>query len=86
MSEAKPVRPLLCRTCNTDSMFGPLHLYPETGMGKGEVLVATMGSARVFGKVRSVPLSAWTCRQCGQLELIAADPEALFEYWSAEQG
>jgi hypothetical protein len=79
------VRPPLCLACNTDSMFGPLHLYPETGMGKGEVLVATMRSRRVFGKVRSVPLTAWTCRQCGHLELIAADPEALFEYWSAEQ-
>jgi hypothetical protein len=66
-------------------MFGPLHLYPETGMGKGEVLVATMESRRVFGRVRSVPLTAWACRQCGQLDLVAADPEALFEYWSAEQ-
>ncbi len=85
MSEAKNARPRLCRACNTGSMFGPLHLYPETGMGKGDVLVATMGSTRVFGKVRSVPLTVWACRQCGQLELIAADPEALFEYWSAEQ-
>ena len=66
-------------------MFGPLYLYPETGMGKGEVLVATMGSARAFGKVRSVPLTAWACRRCGQVELIAADPETLFEQWSSEQ-
>ena len=85
MSEANQVRSRLCRACNTDSMFGPLHLYPETGMGKGDVLVATLGSTRPFGKVRSVPLMVWTCRQCGQLELIAADPAALFEYWSAEQ-
>ena len=66
-------------------MFGPLYLYPETGMGKGEVLVATLGSARAFGKVRSVPLTAWACRECGQLELIATDPEVLFAHWSADQ-
>lgn len=66
-------------------MFGPLYLYPETGMGKGEVIVATSGSARAFGKVRSVPLRALACRQFGNLQLIAADPESLFEHWSAEQ-
>lgn len=55
-------------------------------MGKGEVLVATPGSAKVFGKVRSVPLRAFACRQCGNVQLIAADPEALFEHWSAERG
>ena len=85
MSETQPVRPRLCQACNTESMFGPLHLYPETGMGKGDVLVATEGSTRVFGKVRSVPLEAWACRQCGRLELVAADPGALFEHWAAEQ-
>lgn len=85
MSGTKHERPRVCRACNTDSMFGPLYLYPETGMGKGQVVVATMGSMRVLGKVRSVPLTAWTCRECGQLDLVAANPEALFEYWSAEQ-
>ena len=86
MSEENHVRPRLCRACNTDAMFGPLHLYPETGMGKGDVLVATMGSTRVFGKVRSVPLTVWTCRQCGRLELVVEDPETLFQHWSDEQG
>lgn len=85
MGDQSEFRLRLCRVCNIESMFGPLYLYPETGMGKGEVLVATAGSARAFGKVRSGPVTAWACRQCGQMDLVAADPEALFEHWSAEQ-
>ncbi len=86
MNEAKPEPPQFCVACTADSMFGPLYLYPETGMGKGEVLVATAESARVFGKVRAVPLRVFVCRHCGHLQLIAADPEALYQHWSAEQG
>lgn len=85
MSDATEARLRRCRVCNADAIFGPLYLYPETGMGKGEVLLATMGSARAFGKVHTVPLTAWACKECGQVELITADPEALFEHWSAEQ-
>ncbi|MFJ6537075.1 hypothetical protein ACIQH5_12685 [Paenarthrobacter sp. NPDC091711] len=85
MSDTKQEPPRLCLACNADSLFGPLYLYPETGMGKGEVFVATSGSARAFGKVRTVPIKALACRQCGNLQLIAADQEALYEQWSAEQ-
>jgi hypothetical protein len=64
-------------------VFGPLRLYPETGMGEGNVLVATMRS-RPFGRPKTAPLTAWACRRCGHLDLFAADPEVLFEHWSAE--
>ncbi len=52
-------------------------------MGGGNVLVATMRS-RAFGSPKTAPLTAWACRRCGHLDLFAAEPEVLFEHWSAE--
>jgi hypothetical protein len=83
MSDSNQARPSNCGACGSADVFGPVSLYPETGMGGGNVLVSTTKS-RPFGGPKTVPLTAWACRRCGHLDLFAADPEALFEYWSAE--
>ena len=83
MDDSHQAPPSNCRSCASSDVFGPLRLYPETGMGEGNVLVATTRS-RPFARPKTVPLTAWACRRCGHLDLIAADPEALFEHWSAE--
>ena len=83
MSDSNQTPPSNCRACASADVFGPLRLYPETGMGEGNVLVATRRS-RPFGRPTTVPLTAWACRRCGYLDLFAAEPEVLFEHWSAE--
>lgn len=75
--------PSSCGACGSVDVFGPLRLYPETGMGGGNVLVATTGS-RSFGRAKTAVLAAWACRRCGHLDLFAAEPEALFEHWATE--
>ncbi len=85
MNDSNQARPSSCRACGSADVYGPLRLYPETGMGGGDVLVTTMRS-RPFGQPRTAPLLAWACRRCGHLDLFAAEPEALFEHWSAENG
>jgi hypothetical protein len=75
--------PSNCQACASADVFGPLRLFPETGMGEGDVLVATTKSCP-FWRPKSTPLTAWVCRRCGHLDLFAADPEALYEHWSAE--
>ena len=65
-------------------MFGPLRLYPETGMGGGDVLVSTLPS-RILSAPRTSGLSARVCRACGHVVLTATEPERLFEHWSAER-
>jgi hypothetical protein len=83
MSDPNQAPPSTCRACAAAEMFGPLRLYPETGMGDGNVLVSTMRSGPLR-RPRAAPITVWVCRRCGLLDLFAAAPEALFERWSAE--
>jgi hypothetical protein len=85
MSDRNLKSPSRCSACASTEVFGPLRLYPETGMGEGTVLVSTLRS-RPFGRPRATSLTVWPCRRCGHLDLFATDPEALFEHWSAENG
>jgi hypothetical protein len=82
MSDSTPPPPTNCSACASADVFGPLRLYPETGMGEGHVLVATR-RARLFGRPETSVLTAWACKRCGHLDLFAADSEVLFEHWSA---
>jgi dihydrofolate reductase len=40
--------------------------------------------SRPLGRPRTTAITAWACRRCGHLDLVAADPEVLFEHWTAE--
>lgn len=64
-------------------MFGPLRLYPETGMGEGSILVSTMRS-NPLRSPRATAIAAWVCRTCGHLDLFTTEPEKLHEFWAAE--
>jgi len=83
MSDSNQTPPSTCRACASAEIFGPVRLFPETGMGEGSVRVATMRS-RNFLRPKAVPITAWACRRCGHLDLFTTDPETLFEFWSAE--
>jgi hypothetical protein len=45
--------------------------------------VSTMRS-RPLGRPRTTAITVWACKRCGYLDLFAAEPEVLFEHWSAE--
>jgi len=83
MSDSLPLDGATCSACTSGALFGPARLYPETGMGEGNVLVATARS-RNFSTTTASAIRVWTCRNCGHLEFFAADPEGFYEQWAAE--
>lgn len=73
--------PARCPACGADELFGPLELYPETGMGGGHVLVSTIRSSP-FGASTASAIRVRACRRCGFLALFADEPERLYARWS----